>query len=146
MDTMAKVSIFGKFDGQKYADNLRETIQNNLGKIISDEVTRMKIRTTQGRDYENNQFADYSLEYKRFKAEKTKKQVSVPDLTFSGDMLKAITQEVIPKGNTIEARIFFASAREAAKASGNLKTRKFFGFSKEQFERITVKLKQAIRG
>jgi hypothetical protein len=138
-----------------------ERMKAKLEPVLQDEVTRMVLRTRQGRDVNGQPFAPYTPAYNAFKAShksgvktrtgkpgKKAKQVKgafsaipqTPDLTLSGNMLAAITIEVRDEGNTTMGRVFFNSALEAAKARGNMEKRDFFGFSNDQVVRIKRRL------
>jgi hypothetical protein len=118
-------------------------------------------RTQQGKDVDGSNFAPYTPAYNKRKAAlksgfrtrtgkkgKNAKQVKgpysaiplKPDLTLSGNMLASIQSKVEDTPTGAVATVFFNSALEAAKAQGNQKKRRFFGFAEEQVQRIKRKL------
>lgn len=140
------LTVQGQINSQEIALGVTRTIDQHLGQIISDEVTQMKIRISQGRDVKNESFKRYSPKYKDFREAKGR-QTSPVDLTFTGKMLASITHNIQPKGDTTEATVFFGSAAEALKAKGNIENgRNFFGFTQEQLVRIQDKLRKVIKG
>lgn len=124
---------------------MKQVLAKQLGTILSDEVTKMKLRIKQGQDVDGQQFDDYTPEYKEFKKKKGR-SVGVPDLLFTGAMQQAITQAVTIEGSKIRGKVYFSSAKEGEKAKGNIKKRKFFGFSQEQIKSIKDKIKLALKG
>jgi hypothetical protein len=109
---------------------------------LADEATRIIRRTRSGKDVDGGPFAPYSPAYARFR-QSAGRQVSPPNLEFSGNMLSAITHEVKRTSNGSEGRIFFNSAREALKAAGNQVRRRFFGLADEQVRRIVKAMREA---
>jgi phage gpG-like protein len=119
-----------------------DAIEKAFEPILQDETTRMVQRIQSGKDVDGNPFTPYTPEYEKFKSAKGRKTSPV-DLTFTGNMLNAITSKVEKFADKIVGTIFFNSAREAAKARGNQDKRPFFGLSEEQVQRITEKLRDA---
>jgi hypothetical protein len=138
-----------------------EKAKANLKSAVDDEVTRMVLRTRNGKDIDGSNFAPYTPAYNKRKASlksgfttrtgkkgKNAKQVKgsysatpqKPDLTLSGNMLASIQTKVEDTSTGAVATVFFNSALEAAKAQGNQKKRRFFGFAEEQVQRIKRKL------
>lgn len=145
-----------------------EKAKANLKEAVDDEVTRMIRRTRDGKDVDGGNFAPYTPAYNKFKASfksgfvtrnrdrknggfkkgknagQVKGQYSAtpqkPDLTLSGNMLASIQSKVEDTSTGAVATVFFNSALEAAKAQGNQKKRRFFGFAEEQVQRIKRKL------
>lgn len=132
----------------KNADKVVERIRarlldgadRRLQLALEAEKAEIDKRTTSGRDVDGGAFDEYSEGYAKFKAKRGRK-ASPPDLTFTGSMLRAMTVEVTREGQKLIGRIFFNSAREAAKAAGNMRTRRFFGLSRDQIKRIVERLK-----
>jgi integrase len=131
----------------KNADVVIKTLEQSLEKIearfeqaVSDEATRIVLRTQQGKDVDGNSFAEYTEGYAKYRSKRGRK-VSPPDLTFTGNMLASIQTTFQKTADAIIGTIFFSSAREALKARGNQEKRRFFGLSDEQVKRITDKMK-----
>lgn len=116
-----------------------DRMRSRLPQVLADEAARIVTRTRKGVDVDGNPFADYTPRYAKSRRRKGRK-VSPVDLTFSGDMLNAITTEVREEPGKTVGTIFFNSAREAGKARGNQEKRRFFGLSDEQVERIKKRL------
>lgn len=110
-----------------------------LEQAISDEATRIVMRTRKGLDVDGASFIPYTPKYAEYKKNKGRKTSPV-DLTFSGNMLASIQTKVEKTLQGATGTIFFGSALEAAKARGNQERRKFFGLSDEQVARIKKKL------
>lgn len=109
---------------------------------ISDEATRIVVRTQRGLDVDGNPFPEYSKQYAKVRRN-AGRRTSPVDLTFTGQMLNSIQTRVTRALGKITGEIFFSSASEAAKARGNQKLRSFFGLSDEQVERIKDKMQKA---
>jgi hypothetical protein len=109
---------------QKIDQQIREQprqIQTALGRTAEFLMGLIKQRTQKGKNADGVAFPPYKPEYKAFRR-KEGKQVSFPDLNFSGNMLSSMTQ----KANSKQAILFFASKFETLKAVGNQKKRTFF--------------------
>ena len=109
---------------QKINQQIREQprqIQRVLGRTAEFLMGLIKQRTQRGKNADGIGFAPYKPEYKAFRRE-SGKQVSFPDLNFSGNMLSNMTQ----KANSKQATLFFASKFETLKAVGNQNKRTFF--------------------
>lgn len=103
---------------------------------ISDEATRIVVRTRKGLDVDNQPMSPYSKGYAKYR-EKRGRRTDPVDLTFTGNMLNAIQSETKETPTGYEGRIFFNSAREAEKAAYNQEKRPFLGLSDEGVQRIT---------
>ena len=131
------------------AQDLREQILQRRQEVfkaaILSEQAELIARTQSGRDISGKSFAAYTEAYSAFREERGRNS-SPPDLTFTGTMLKAIDSkfETEPDGS-VKATIFFNQPLEAAKAQGNEKKRRFFGFSEKQIARINEKLRKVTR-
>lgn len=131
------------------AQNLREEILQRRQQIfkaaVLSEQAEIIARTQSGRSIRGNVFEKYSEKWAAFREEKGR-NVSPPDLTFSGTMLKSIDSKFETEvDETVKATIFFNQPLEAAKASGNQEKRPFFGLAEEQVKRITEKLRKVTR-
>ena len=96
-------------------------VKKALGRTAEFLIFLIKTRTLKGKDYQGNPFVRYTPEYKEFR-KLAGKQVSKPDLYFSGNMLNSITQKSFPAF----AEVYFASKFENIKAIKNQGKRKFF--------------------
>lgn len=107
--------------------------------------TGIIVRTQSGTDVTGGSFAPYSEGYAKART-KAGRRSSPVDLTFTGQMLQAITTAVRKVGSAIEGRIFFADAESATKARYNQEDneRRFFGLSDEQMNRIRSAVYEAI--
>lgn len=130
----------------KNAEVIVRVVKEKLDKMtakleaaLSDEATRIVLRTRKGLDVDGAPFAPYTEKYAAFKKSKGRKDNPV-DLTFTGNMLASIQTKVEKTREGATGTIFFGSAREAVKARGNQERRKFFGLSDEQVARIRKKL------
>lgn len=123
----------------KLVEQKLKQIEDRFEPALQDEVTRLIARTQQGRDVDNQPFAPYSAGYAETRRAAGRRP-SPPDLTFTGQMLNAIQTRVDRAAGKLIGTVFFSSAREAAKASGNQRLRRFFAFGKEQVERLKRKL------
>lgn len=123
-------------------------IKQNTGIAFAQQLELEKAeivrRTQSGVDADSQPFADYSEPYKKYKTEKRKREGSV-NLTLEGHMLSSMTTSVEVTPTSYIGKVFFSSALEAAKASGNMLTRKFFAFSEDQFRRLSEAIQQALK-
>lgn len=138
------IQIVKQADIEGTLDKKISNLHKEFNIAVSDEVTQMVRRTQSGRDKDNKSFKSYSPSYSKFKR-KRGRNVSPPDLTFTGKMLGAITYKTFEQGTKFIGEIFFNSSREATKARGNLRHRQFFGFSKEQILKIQQRIKAAFK-
>lgn len=106
-----------------------------LQPALDDEIVRIQLRTQRGQDVDGNAFPEYTPGYAERRRKRGRK-VSPPDLLFTGNMLNSMQARVERTPDGATGTIYFASAREAAKAAGNQRRRKFFGLSDEQVARI----------
>jgi phage gpG-like protein len=111
-------------------------------RALEDEATRLVVRTRKGLDVNGQPLRPYSERYAKFRQKKGRNTDPV-DLTFTGNMLAAVQTEVKETPEGYAGRIFFNSAREAAKAAYNQETRPFFGLADEQVQRITDAVQNA---
>lgn len=122
----------------------RKRVEDELGKAMADELTRLQVKTRAGRDVDGKAFKPYTPQYAKRKAD-AGRNVGTPDLTFSGAMLNALTWSVERSGaSKLIGRIFFSDARQVPKAHGNQAKRRFFGLAKEARARIMDRLKKAL--
>jgi hypothetical protein len=116
-----------------------EKMSVKLETALSDEATRIVLRTQSGKDVDGSSFAPYTPKYAEHRKKKGRKEAPV-DLTFTGNMLASIQTKVEKVSDGYLGTIYFGSALEALKARGNQLRRRFFGFSDEQVARIKNKL------
>ena len=118
-------------------------VKSALGRTAEFLIFLIKTKTSKGVDYQGNPFAKYTEAYARFRKE-AGRQVTKPDLNFTGQMLSNIIQRSEPTN----AIIFFANKFQNIKALGNQKKRKFFAIGdrdvnsiinvfKTEFERLS---------
>ena len=132
------IEVKSNVDISKIEADLKKKLKDTFDRALSDAATEIVIRTRAQKDAKGGPFKKLTAKYQKFKIAKGRK--GVPDLTFSGSMLAAITNKVEESANNLIGRIFFNSATEAAKASGNQKIRKFFELSADQINKIKAKL------
>lgn len=109
---------------------------------LQKEIRIIAKRTSSGVDVDGQAFTPYSPKYAAFK--RASGRSGKVDLTWTGNMLAAMGSKVKVIGETIIGIISFIPA-QAVKARANMRTRNFFGLSKEQLTRITKAMKEAIR-
>lgn len=122
------------------------TLEKEFAIAIADTVRDIKQRTRGGSVIDGGSMRPYTSEYAKLKggtgrSKRNTKSKSFfnavskstkPDLTLSGDMLKAITYKTNRISNKLIAEIFFSRADQEGKAKGNNATRPFFGLSNKQ--------------
>ena len=113
-------------------------VKTALGRTAEFLMFLIKQRTAKGVSADGNAFPKYTAEY-AFLRKKSGRQVSTPDLNFTGQMLSNITQ----KSNPNYAIIYFANKFQNVKALGNQTKRKFFAIGdREQQPIINVFMKE----
>ena len=133
--------------------NLSKSIEQSLTKLerdfaieIADTVRDIKQRTRSGSLIDGGSMQPYNKEYAALKGgsgrskrnTKSKRffnsvsKSTKPDLTLTGEMLKAITYKTKKLGTKLIAEIFFSRPDQEGKAQANNKTRPFFGLSEKQ--------------
>lgn len=114
---------------------------------ISDAKTEIVLRTVSGKDSSDNVFAPYTPQYAAYKGKPNSKgksrQVSPPNLTFTGDMLSSMRYEILNQENKTIGRISFGDKLSSLKAAGNNAKRKFFELSEKQLNNIKKKVMAA---
>lgn len=138
------IKVTRRIDIQARKKKLLDEVERRFEQSVSNEVTRMIVRFQRGQSVEGGGFDPYTPAYAKYRAKKGRRTTPV-DLTFTGAMARAITYRVRRIGQRIRAEVFFSNAKDAAKAAGNLRYRKFFGFSSEQLRRIKQAIDQALR-
>lgn len=131
--------------------NLKALVEKALEKkydaanlAMSDQVTKIKARTTSGKDLNGKTFKKYSKNYAIIR-EKEKRQVSPPNLTRSGDMRRSLRREDAKKsGDLFTVKIGFTRDIEEKKMLGNKdKGREFFGISDKEAKQIIKRIEKA---
>lgn len=135
------IEIKRSFEPQKLGEEVIKKTEKKLGATLEEMAEQIVTRSRNQNSVDGGRFKQLSAEYAKRK--RASGRSAVPDLTFSGKMLAAITSAVERTGNVLNGRIFFNSVREAEKARGNMKIRNFFGLSKEQIQTLTRKLRGA---
>lgn len=125
-------------DFDRIKREILEKQERELKLAINDAATEIVTRTRSQKDARGATFKALTPIYKKFKARKGR--AAVPDLTYSGKMLASITSTVERLADGLLGRIFFSSQKEAEKARGNMKIRKFFELSKDQVNKIRNRL------
>lgn len=154
------IKVTNKIDLKGYAQRMNENINRELNLAIAVEKTRLIDRTQAGQTVSGAPMKAYSPAYAAWKggSGRSKRGSSSkafhnanasksthPDLTLSGDMLKAITHGVTRLGANIQATISLSRPDQEGKAQGNQAARRFFGLSQEQKKKITERIRKAIK-
>jgi len=106
-------------------------VKTALGRTAEFLMFLIKKRTSEGKDYQGNNFIKYTSEYANLRKSKGR-QVAYPDLNFTGQMLSNITQRSTPS----YAIIYFANKFQNVKALGNQTKRKFFAIGDKEIQPI----------
>lgn len=144
---MAKASFtFTKnFNGKALNERVRLAVKAEAAVIGADAVAYIERQTGQGLDVDGNTFKAYAKDYAALR-EETKRQVSPPNLNWSGRMLAAMNYEVTEASDgQMLLRIFFNGPDEVEKARQNMRTRKFFGVSEKLAAVMRRQLKKAAK-
>lgn len=125
-------------------------------KAVETEKEVIRSRTQQGVDVNGETFEPYSPKNpgRNWAAVRKRKgfQTSRVDLSFSGDMFKALKVSFRRDGFKFLATVFFNERKQSQKAKGHhtgqlgptkFEPRKFFGFSKAQQDKIISKIRDA---
>lgn len=122
------VTITKKPDFARMKEQLRAEVVKEMGKLALDEKEEVVTRTGKGIDFRGSAFVRYTSAYAKRKSA-AGRNVSRPDLRFSGRILQSFQIQVVQKGTKIIARIFPGSNLEALKVRGNMRFREFFAIS-----------------
>ena len=125
-------------DSKKWENDLK-ILQKSMPQVIDKALlataqfgTQIILdRTERGIGY-TGAFDSYSAKYALFRKAAGRKTSPV-DLNFSGKMLGAMAATKERKG---VAKIYFTRASEAAKAVGNNRKRPFFGFNRQEQDKL----------
>lgn len=109
---------------------LKKLQKRGLQRIALLGINIIQDRTAEGQGYKDGAFKPYSESYAAFRSKKDR--TLTPNLTMSGKMMAAMTS----KANHKQAEIFFRGSKESGKAAYNNQTRPFFGFSRDEEQRL----------
>ena len=102
-------------------------------------VTRMVADTNNGIDINGEPFPGYSDKYKQYRSDR-KYQVDPPNLTITGQMLKAMTSEVsLTRKDLIVGKIFFRNLNTAYSAKRLAKKVRKDGQKRKRKQKSTTK-------
>ena len=121
------------FSARRKANEIFQIKKIQLGQAMSDAKEELLGDIANGIGYDGAKMPEYSPEYKAYKQRKDR-QGNV-DLTFTGNMLKAMQVSVLEFQDKLIGRLYFL-AGERDKAKGNLEKRKFFGLSEKNRQQL----------
>lgn len=141
-------------------------LEKTLKQQLEREKANMDLRIQSGRNVDGQSMGSYSPEYAKYRAD-LGRQTGTKDLTLKGEMLRSIRIKVTRAANLLIGEIYFGSSNTqyrrvfkrprkgktssttssntVDRAKGNQKRFHFFGFSKDQFQRIRDALKSSIK-
>jgi len=149
------------------AEGYKARTRVGMERAAEEAITEIQRRTGTGVDADGVAFEGYTPEYAAFKSgftkggqRRTRKSKSGKrskvrtnfgaaakvNLTASGNMLRLIRSKVEEVGGRLIATLFFGTAKEAAKAKGNMRKRRFFALSREQVKQIATTIRNALHG
>ena len=118
-----------------------------FGRELLFEITEIRTRTRRGIEVDGGTFADYTPAYAKRKSSPNSRgqsrQISPPDLTFTGQMLANLMLRLEDKAERLTGIIFFGDAREKLKAKGNNQKRNFFGIEEKRKEALKQRVNEA---
>lgn len=139
-----------------YDKRFKDPVAKAFNEALSDEVTKMRYDTSKGKDIDGKRFEGYAASTRRKRNDKGRNS-SFVDLTWTGNMLRAMQYKVRQSGGFLEGTIYFFGG-QADKARANLlggrvgkknpairPPRKFFGVSKGMLSRITARIRKALK-
>jgi len=135
------IQVKSNFNPKRMAEELKERQEKALARAMETAAREIQKRTQSGQDAAGSPFKKYSDAYRKFKQKKGR--TGNVDLTFTGDMLRAMSTTVERVASGLIGTIKFNSADAATKAKANMKRRKFFELSREQIEKITNAIRNA---
>jgi len=118
---------------------LRKLQKRGLQRIALIGINIIQDRTAEGQGYKDGAFKPYSESYAAFR--RSKGATLTPNLEMSGQMMAAMTS----KANEKRAEIFFRGKDASGKAAYNNQTRPFFGFSRDEEQRLLRAFERFIR-
>lgn len=144
---MGAIEVNTNFDFKKIGDGALNSIERDLGIIMQDLVSDIKIRTDQGRDADGAGFKPFSDSY----AKRLKKlgRSTRPTLRFSGQMIDSIQSKIERTANAIIGIIYalpgrvnrYGNATNTDLIRYNNETRNFFALSTQQIQNLINKLR-----
>lgn len=135
------IEVSTNINTKELIDGILKRKKDLLAVALQDATVELLNRTKSGRDASGSRFKPLSPQYLKYKVRKTGR--GAPDLYLTGAMQKAITSKVDVENNLLIGKIYFTSTKEAEKARGNEKTRKFFELAKAQITTILNKLRSS---
>lgn len=147
-----------RIDFSKRTKGAIEKTEKELAKQLLLHATKLKTNTDAGKTYDDKKLKDYKASTKESRKRKGL-QVSPPNLTQTGAMLKSITSKT-DRGSSgkIKGRVFIKSLSTAnfrrqgtsntvTKARNVLKLGfRFFGISKKDVNKIQLAIKKTFKG
>ena len=114
-------------------------------KVIDGRVDKLRLeaknieagiidRTQKGKDTKLKSMKSYKSDYAKYRQKHGRSKK--PNLTYTGNMLNAISSKPIKNG----LRFYFSSKSETDKAKWNQKTRRFFGVDKNQIKYLVKRM------
>ena len=172
------VSFKANFDLKASAREIRQRVAEELLKAAIDATAEIKQRTAGGTDVDGEAFGPYTPEYAAYKYKQKKRggfgfkskkaafeagavqskkysNFGRVNLLLTGRMLEGMRATVKREAGGLLARIYFNSAKNAAKARGHMegyrnhnpdKIRNFFALSGTQMAEIVERIKRVING
>lgn len=138
--------------GVQVTNDRFQRILTAMGKTLMSEIgfflmSRIKERTSAGKDVDGTPFAPYSAKYAFFRQKKGR-PIDKVDLFFSGSMMSSMTMEA----EESSVRVFFMPTQDRsgtsnpAKAFWLNKKRQFFAISEKDQQDISTVVLDALRG
>lgn len=125
-------------------NNMIKTMPKDVDRAVNmtaqQGINIIQERTDRGLGF-RGRFAPYTPDYAEFR-KKRGRQVSPVNLNFTGRMLGSMSARRLGLGSY---RIYFARAQEAAKASGNQRKRKFFGFNTKEKKQLGAFFRKVLK-
>lgn len=134
------IKVVQSFNIPQKVKQITQEASLRLEKAMAVAANEIVIRTERGIGIDGTGFKGYSKSYEVKKRESGRK-TSPPDLTWTGNMLRAIHTESRKESDTRFVTAITIVGGEADKAEGNQKKRPFFGLSDKQIETIKRKVK-----
>lgn len=120
-----------------------EKMKPAFKEAVGVEKDRIRTRTQSGQSVDGKPFSKYSRKWARVRKQ-AGLQTAYVDLTYTGDMFKAMKASFTSDETSTTGVISFAGRDEAKKAMENeMLGRYFFGLTNEQIEIIKTKIRNA---
>lgn len=143
-----EISVNNQFSAKAEIKDLVDDLEKTLDREIQLAAGEIVKRTQSGSTPDGSTFEPYSKAYAKRKA-KTNRSGTLVNLTYSGQMLQAITTKIEKTASSITATIFFNAPRGNRGASGKgstitnsalatvlEKVRPFFALSEKQIAKL----------